>query len=157
MGEWVAYVTSVGLMFLAITFGFSMAQAQSAKAALARIATVAVQEMSVEGGYTSAVQDTLIQDLQQQGFNPQAAHVSVTPAGQRADYGQPLTLTIAYPVPVHIVDFSPITVAIQDTEGAISFYAPGSANSEPILNPPGEGTADLQGTVQGTSGTFTGP
>lgn len=158
MGEWVGYITTLGLMMLTITFGFSMAQAQSAKAALARIATVGVEEMSVEGGYTASVQQTLITDLQQQGFNPQNANVSVTPADQRASYGQALTLTIAYPVPVHIVDFSPITVAISDTEGGISFYVPGSAaSSEAILSPPGAGTNDLQGTVQGTSGTFTGP
>ncbi|PSR31364.1 MAG: hypothetical protein C7B46_16955 [Sulfobacillus benefaciens] len=149
---------SLGLMFLTITFGFSLAEGQSAKAALAHIATVAVQEMSVEGGYTAPVQQTLIQDLQRQGFNPQLAQVSVTPSGYRAAYGQSMTLTIAYPFPVHIVDVSAFSVAISDTEGAISFYVPGSpASNDPIISPPGAGTNDLQGTVQGGSGSFTGP
>lgn len=156
--EWVSYIMSLGLMFLTITFGFSLAQGQSAKAALARIATVAVQEMSVEGGYTLPVQQTVIQDLQQQGFNPTLASVSVTPPGVRVAYGQPMTLTIAYPVPVHIVDVSPFTVAISDTEGSISFYVPGSpASNDTLINPPGAGTPDLQGTVHGGTGTFTGP
>ena len=158
MGAWVSYIMSLGLMLLTVTFGFSLAEGQSAKAALARIATVAAQEMSVEGGYTVPVQQTLIQDLQRNGFNPARALVTVNPNGLRAAYGQPMTITVAYPVPMHIVDLSAFTIAVSDTEGAISFYVPGSpASNDALVSPPGSGTNDLQGTVTNQSGSFVGP
>lgn len=157
MGEWVAYVMSLGLMMLTVTFGFSLAEGQSAKASLAHIATVAAQEMSVEGGYTQPVQQTIIQDLQQSGFNPKLAQVTVKPSGVRVAYGQPMTITVAYPVPIHIVDFSPFTIAVSDTEGSISYYVPGSpASNDALVSPPGSGTNDLQGTVQNHMGSFNG-
>lgn len=148
MGEWVGYVMSVGLLFLTVTFGFSLAGAQGAKATLTRIANVAANEMSVEGGYTSQVQQTIIQNLQSDGFNPQDANVQVTPIGVRVSYGSVMKVTISYPVPIRIVDVAPFDVGVSDTSDAVSMYVNGSpASNDPILTSPGQGTGDLQGNV----------
>lgn len=160
MGEWVSYIIGLALIFLSVTAGTSFAQTQSAKATLSRIASVAANEMAVEGGYTQNVQQTIVADLQQNGFNPADANVRLPPTvqGLRQDYGNVMTIQIAYPVPIHIVDFSPFTVAVSDTEGATSMYVPGSpADNDAILAYPGQGTSDLQGNVQTTTGSFVGP
>lgn len=160
MAEWVSYVIGLALVFLTVTAGSSIAQAQAAKSSLARIASIAANEMAVEGGYTQNVQQTIIADLQQDGFDPAQANVELpaTVQGVRQDYGNVMTIEIAYPVPVRIVDVSAGTVAVSDTEGATSMYVPGSpADNDPILAYPGQGTADLQGGVQTTAGTFLGP
>ena len=159
MSEWVSNIIGIGLIFLAVTTGLSIDQTQSAKAALSRIASIAANEMAIEGGYTQNVQQTIIADLQQNGFDPNKALVELPPTvqGVRQDYGNVMTIGIAYPVPIHIVDFSPFTIATSDTEGATSMYVPGSpADNDPILAYPGQGTNDLQGSVQTTTGTFIG-
>ena len=160
MAEWVSYVIGLALIFLTVTAGSGIAQAQAAKSSLARIAGIAANEMAVEGGYTQNVQQTIIADLEQNGFDPAQANVELpaTQQGVRQDYGNVMTIEIAYPVPMRIVDFSPFTVAVSDTEGATSMYVPGSpAQSDPILAYPGQGTNDLQGNMQTTTGTFVGP
>ena len=160
MANWVSYIIGIGLIFLSVTAGTSIEQTQSAKASLARIASIAANEMSVEGGYTQNVEQTIIADLQQNGFNPANASVQLPPTvlGTRQAYGDVMTIEIAYPVPVHIVYFTPFTVAVADTEGSTSMYVPGSpADNDPILAYPGQGTSDLQGNVQTTSGTWAGP
>ena len=160
MAQWASYVIGLALMFLTVTAGSSIAQAQAAKSSLAQIAGVAANEMAVEGGYTQNVQQTIIADLQQDGFDPAQANVELpaTVQGVRQDYGNVMTIEIAYPVPVRIVDFSAGTVAVSDTEGATSMYVPGSpADNDPILAYPGQDTGDLQGSVQTRAGTFLGP
>ena len=159
MAKWVSYVIGLALIFLTVTAGSGIAQAQAAKSSLARIASIAANEMAVEGGYTQNVQQTIIADLQQDGFDPAQANVELpaTVQGVRQDYGNVMTIEIAYPVPVHIVDVSAGTVAVSDTEGATSMYVPGSpADNDPILAYPGQGTSDLQGAVQTMAGTFMG-
>ena len=160
MGEWVSYIIGLALIFLSVTAGSSFAQVQAAKSSLARIASIAANEMAVEGGYTQNVQQTIIADLKQNGFDPTQANVQLPPTvqGVRQGYGNVMTIQIAYPVPVHIVDVSAFTVAVSDTEGATSMYVPGSpADNDPILAYPGQGTSDLQGDAQTTAGTFLGP
>lgn len=157
MADWVSYIIGLTLIFLSVTAGGSFAQIEAAKSSLARITSIAANEMAVEGGYTQNVQQTIIADLRQNGFDPTLASVRL-PAdvqGVRQNYGDVMTIQIAYPVPIHIVDFSPFTMAVGDTEGATSMYVPGSpADNDPILASPGQGTADLQGNVQTTAGTF---
>ena len=158
MSSWVAYIMSIGLIFMTVTAGFSIAQAQGARAVLGRIAASAAQQMAVEGGYTQLVQTTLIQSLTQNGFNPANTNVQVSSAGQRVAYGNPMAITIAYPVPLRIVYLSPISFPVSDTEGSVSLYVPSSpASSDPIVTP-GQGTGDLQASVPGFTGaSWQGP
>jgi hypothetical protein len=157
VGEWVAYVMATVLLFVAVTFGVSLVQTQGASAQLARIAQLTAQEMAVEGGYTQTVQQTLIAQLQQNGFDPVQAGVTVTPAGQRAAYGQVVGIRIAYPVPVRIVDVAPFTVAVQASAAAVSAYIPGSAASADPVIAPGAGTPDLQGAPVTGRAVWVGP
>ena len=160
MANWVSYIIAIGLIFLSVTAGLSIEQTQSAKASLARIASIAANEMSVEGGYTQNVQQTIIADLKQNGFDPSKA-VVLLPAsveGTRQAYGNVMTIEIGYAVPIHIVYFSPFSIAVYDAEGSTSMYVPGSpADNDPVLATPGQGTNDLNGNVQTTSPVWTGP
>ena len=158
MGEWVAYILSVVLLFVATTFGFSLVEAQGAQAQLTRVAQVTANAMSVDGGFTQPIQQTVIQQLQADGFNPTQAAVTITPTGVRAAYGQIVGVRITYPVPIHIVDIAPFTVAVSGTAAAVSLYVPGSpASSDPVLAAPGQGTADLAGTPTSGRAVWVGP
>jgi hypothetical protein len=158
VADWIEYVLASVLLLVWVTFGVGLAEANAAATTLARIAASAANQMSVEGGWTAPVQQAVIQALQQNGFNPAAAQVTVSPAGQRAPYGQAMAVTVAYPVPVRIVDVSPITVPIRSTATTVSLFVPTSpAAADPVLNPPGAGTPDLAGAVAGVAGTWQGP
>lgn len=158
MGEWVAYVLSVVLLFVAITFGFSLVEAQGAQAQLTRVAQMTANAMSVDGGFTQPIQQTVIHQLQADGFDPSQAAVTITPTGVRAAYGQVVGVRITYPVPIHMVDIAPFTVAVSGSAAAVSLYVPGSpASADPVLAAPGQGTTDLAGTPTTGRAVWVGP
>ena len=144
MGEWVAYILSVGLLFVAVTFGFSLVEAQGAQAQLTRVAQLAANAMSVDGGFTQPIQQAVVQQLQADGFNPVVTVITLTPDGVRAAYGQMVAIRIVYPVPIRIVDIAPFTVAVSGSAAAVSLYVPGSpASANAVLSAPGQGTGDF--------------
>lgn len=158
MGEWVAYILSVVLLLVAVTLGFSLVEAQGAQAQLTRVAQMAANAMSVDGGFTQPIQQMVIHQLQTDGFQPARASMTTTPTGVRAAYGQIVGVRITYPVPIHIVDIAPFTVAVSGTAAAVSLYVPGSpASSDPVLAAPGQGTADLAGTSTSGRAVWVGP
>jgi Flp pilus assembly protein TadG len=157
VSDWVEYLLGFVVLFIVITLGIGLGRAGIAKANLTVIAQTAAAQMSTQGGYTESVQQTLIQSLQAGDFNPRLADVTVSPNGTRATYGAPLTITIAYPLPVQIVDYTPFTVALSASVSAVSMdVGAGSTSLDPLVDPPGAGTNDLQGHVAASVPAWSG-
>lgn len=130
MAEYVGWLIGLVLSLLVATFGWQLGRVQGAETALAHVAEAGVQAMQVAGGYTSQVQQLVVQDLQQAGFNPADVDVLPNPSGQRVAYGNALGLTLNTRLPILIVGYVPTSLGIQETAMGISQYVPQSAASQ---------------------------
>lgn len=157
LSEIIGAVFGLILLFFTTTGGLAMASAYSARTELSQIVAETAREMSAEGGFTQAVQQSLIQALQQNHLDPQQAEVLVQP-DQFLPYGSTFSVGIAYPVPIHVAGVTAFDVVVKAEQQGVSLYPCTASCPNPplIMNPPGQGTPDLAGSPQGGTGRWAG-
>ncbi|MHB1926586.1 MAG: hypothetical protein ACYCRD_04890 [Leptospirillum sp.] len=130
MGELLGYAIAFGMLMLSVTFGFGVAGLEGNQATITRITDAAAAVMTVEGGYTSDVNSLIGADLTSARLNPSFARVTYTP-NSCSPYGDLMTITIVYYVPVKVVFFNPaFVIPVGDQTTAVSLWPHASSSNE---------------------------
>ncbi|MHB1787604.1 MAG: hypothetical protein ACYCS7_16000 [Acidimicrobiales bacterium] len=119
MGEIIGAAIAIVALAFTMVSGLTVATAYSARADISTITTQAAADMSVNGGYTSAVQAAILAALAARGFTAQPT-IQVSPQGPDY-YGQTYTITIDYPLTVDMAG-AQVPAPIQTSAPGVSTY-----------------------------------
>ncbi len=124
MGQYVSAAFAIVLLALVTVSGMSLAGAFEARATVSTITVMAAADMSVDGGYTSAVQAAIQSALVAHGLSG-TANVSVMvnngTSNNTAWYGDTYTISITYQLPVGLTGGS-VTIPVTTTAPGVSTY-----------------------------------
>lgn len=124
MGDVIGAAIAIVALAFTMLSGFALSIAYEARATLSAITVQASEDMAIDGGYTSAVQQVITAALAAHNLNGQASAVVTVNNGNSTNtalYGQTFTISITYQLPV-ILPNGAITVPITTSTPGISTY-----------------------------------
>ena len=124
MGQYVSAAFAIVLLALVTVSGMSLAGAFEARATVSTITVMAATDMSVDGGYTPAVQAAIQSSLTAHGLSGTAS-VSVMVNNGQSDntawYGDTYTVSITYELPIALTGGS-VTIPVTTSAPGVSTY-----------------------------------